>query len=548
MRQVFIACFCLQVILFLVLPLPVDATVPQGFTDTQVGSNLASPTAMAFAPDGRIFVCQQTGQLRVIENGTLLSANFLSLTVDSSGERGLLGIAFDPNFTSNQYVYVYYTVPGNPPHNRVSRFTANGNIAVTGSELIILELDNLTGATNHNGGALHFGLDGKLYVAVGDNATSSNSQTLGNLHGKMLRINTDGTVPNDNPFYGQASGKNRAIWSLGLRNPFTFAVDPDGGEMFINDVGQVTREEINRGIAGANYGWPTCEGPCNPTNANFTDPIYYYTHATSNTQGCAITGGTFYNPSVQQFPTTYVGKYFFADFCNNWINYLDADGPPSANTATVFATALSSPVDLQVGTDGCLYYLQRGAGGQVRKIQYTGSASPVITSHPASLTVSVAQTATFTVQASGAEPLSYQWQRNNVNIAGATAASYTTPATVIGDSGATYRCVVTNSADSATSNNAMLTVTTNLPPIPTISNPTAGTFYTAGQTLNYSGTATDPETGALSASALTWQVDFYHGTHVHPFMPATSGITSGSFTIPAAGETAADVLVVLFNS
>src|SRR5207249_9207721 len=143
------------------------ATLPPGFTEAQVGSNLSgSPTAMAFAPDGRLFVCQQGGQLRVIKNGVLLSAPFVSLTVDSSGERGLLGIAFDPNFATNHYLYVYYTVATSPIHNRVSRFTAAGDTAAPGSEAVILELDSLSSATNHNGGAIHFGPDGRLHNGV----------------------------------------------------------------------------------------------------------------------------------------------------------------------------------------------------------------------------------------------------------------------------------------------------------------------------------------------------------------------------------------------
>src|SRR6185369_1049175 len=159
------------------------ATLPSGFTETQI-SGLSSPTAMEFAPDGRLFVCLQTGQLRVIKNGALLPTPFVSLSVDSSGERGLLGIAFDPNFAANNFVYVYYTVSTTPRHNRVSRFTANGDVAVGGSELVLLDLNNLSTATNHNGGAIHFGPDGKLYIAVGENANGSNSQTLTNLLGK----------------------------------------------------------------------------------------------------------------------------------------------------------------------------------------------------------------------------------------------------------------------------------------------------------------------------------------------------------------------------
>ena len=191
---------------------------------------------MAFAPDGRLFVAQQGGALRVIKNGSLLATPFLTVTVNSSGERGLLGVAFDPDFPINQYVYVYYTATTPAIHNRVSRFTANGDVVVPGSEVVILDLPNLS-ATNHNGGAIHFGPDGKLYVAVGENAVPSNSQTLANPLGKLLRINRDGSIPTDNPFYGSTSGINRSIWALGLRNPFTFAFQSSTGRLFINDVG-----------------------------------------------------------------------------------------------------------------------------------------------------------------------------------------------------------------------------------------------------------------------------------------------------------------------
>jgi len=317
---------------------------------------------MAFAPDGRLFVCQQGGQLRVIKNGSLLSTPFVSLTVDSSGERGLLGIAFDPNFATSHYLYVYYTVATSPIHNRLSRFTAAGDTAVPGSEAIILELDNLSSATNHNGGAIHFGPDGKLYVGVGENANGANSQTLSTLLGKMLRINADGTIPTDNPFYNTATGNNRAIWALGLRNPFTFAFQPGTTRLFINDVGQSTWEEINDGIAGSNYGWPTTEGPT--SNPAFRSPIYYYGHGATNTTGCAIVGGAFYNPPVPQIPSSYIGRYFFADLCSGWIRVFD----PTAGTATGFATGISSPVDLHVGPDGALYYLAQGSGGQVFRV------------------------------------------------------------------------------------------------------------------------------------------------------------------------------------
>ena len=161
-----------------------------------------------------------------------------------------------------------------------------------------------------------------------------------------------------------------------MRNPYTFAFQPGTGRMFINDVGATTFEEINDGLAGSNYGWSICEGACNPPNGNFRDPLFQYGHGTGNTTGCAIVGGAFYNPPVNQFPASYLGKYFFADLCSGWIRVMD----PANNTASGFATGLSTPVDLQVGPDGALYYLMRGNGGQVWRVTATPSQALNISS------------------------------------------------------------------------------------------------------------------------------------------------------------------------
>jgi glucose/arabinose dehydrogenase len=512
------------------------ATLPGGFTEAVIATGLSSPTAMEFAPDGRLFVCQQGGQLRVIKNGTLLTTPFVTVTVNNAGERGLLGIAFDPNFAANGFVYVYYTATSPAIHNRVSRLTANGDVAVSGSEVVLLDLNNLSGASNHNGGGLHFGLDGKLYIAVGENANSANSQTLGNLLGKMLRLNSDGSIPTDNPFYNTASGVNRAIWALGLRNPFTFAVQPGTGRLFINDVGQDTWEEIDDGVAGANYGWPNCEAACSPSNPSFRNPIFQYQHGSGNSAGYCIAGGAFYNPATAGFPAGYVGNYFFADYVNGWIRVLD---PANGNQVTGFATGINAPIDLKVGADGRLYYLARG-NGAVYAISSTASQAPQITQQPTDQTVLAGQSVTFTIAASGPAPLSYQWRRNNANISGATAASYTLTATVA-DDGATFRCVVANASGSVTSNPALLNLSANNPPIGTITTPLSGALFSAGSTIQYSGTASDPEDGNLGASRFSWTIVFHHDIHTHPFLGPTSGVTSGSFVIPTQGETATNI-------
>jgi len=510
------------------------ASLPSGFTETLVAGGLASPTAMQFAPDGRLFVAEQGGRVRVIKNGSLLSTPFVVVTVNASGERGLLGIAFDPDFTTNQFVYLYYTATTPTLHNRISRFTASGDTAVPGSEVIILELDNLSSATNHNGGAIAFGPDRKLYAAVGDNANGANAQSLNTLHGKMLRINRDGTIPTDNPFVSSASGKNRAIWAMGLRNPFTFDMHPDGRAL-INDVGENTWEEVNDGVVGANYGWPETEGPT--TDPRFVSPRYAYNHSAA---GCAITGGAFYTPMTWQFPSDYLNDYFFADFCGGWIRKLD---PVNGNAVTTFATGISFPVDLEVADDGSLYYLARGTGsttGSVYRITF-GAAAPSITSHPASKAVAPGASVTFSVRASGTPPLRYQWQRNGVNISGANGQDYTIASVTASDNSASFRAVVSNDHGSVTSNEAVLTVSGNRGPTASIAQPIAGTTYTSGMLINYAGSSSDPEDGPLPAAAFTWQVDFHHDTHTHPFIAPRTGATSGSFTIPTSGETSPNV-------
>lgn len=356
-------------LLFLTLaPLARPATLPTGFTESQVAGGIASGTAMEFSPDGRLFICEQSGTLRVVKNGQLLATPFLSVTVDSAGERGLLGVAFDPNFATNQFVYIYYTATTSPRRNRISRFTANGDTAVPGSELVIFEMDSLSGATNHNGGAIHFGPDGKLYAAVGDNASSANAQSLTTVHGKMLRLNADGTIPADNPLLASTSGKNQAIWALGLRNPYTFDFQRGSSRVYINDVGQSSFEEINEGAPGANYGWPATEGTFDPLQfPNFRNPLLAYPHS-GPAGGCAITGGVFYNPATTQFPANYLGSYFYADFCSGWIRRFT----PADKTSVAFASGLGLPVDLKTGPDGALYYLQR-LPGVVMRIAYTGA-------------------------------------------------------------------------------------------------------------------------------------------------------------------------------
>ncbi len=333
------------------------------FAQSVLASGLSAPTAMEWSPDGRLFVCQQGGALRIIKNGQLLAQPALNLqsVVNSAGERGLLGVTFAPDFAQNQWIYVYYTVGASPIHNRVSRFALSGDVANVASEAVLLDIDPLSDATNHNGGAIHFGPDGKLYIAVGENANPVNAQTLTNRSGKLLRINRDGSIPADNPFFSAATGPNRAIWALGLRNPYTFAFQPGGKRLFINDVGKNAWEEINDGYAGVNYGWPNSEGLGATNGAR--NPLLAYPHGGGSDQGFAVTGGAFYNPAQPNFPAQYVGGYFYADFANNWVRFMDVRG---GNASSPFATDMGNPVDLKVGPDGAVYALSRASNSVIR--------------------------------------------------------------------------------------------------------------------------------------------------------------------------------------
>jgi len=339
-----------------------SVALPSGFAISALTGTLNAATAMGVAPDGRFFVCEQGGTLRIFKSGALLPTPFATLPTTANDERGLLGVTFDPQFATNGHVYVYYTASSPTIHNRISRLTAdpaNPDQMLAGSELALVDLPTLL-ATNHNGGALHFGPDGKLYAAVGNNAVNANSPSLATPLGKILRLNPDGTIPADNPFIATTTGLNQAIWAYGLRNPFTFGFQPGTTLMHINDVGENTWEEVNLGAAGANYGWPTTEGPT--TAAGITGPIFAYGHpslppgqpASTGTflQGSAILGAAF-DPPGSTWPAAYLGSYYFSDLVGGWVARMQL----ASLTVSTFATGLGSMRDLAFGLDGALYVL-----------------------------------------------------------------------------------------------------------------------------------------------------------------------------------------------
>ncbi|HEU4724602.1 MAG TPA: PQQ-dependent sugar dehydrogenase, partial [Candidatus Eisenbacteria bacterium] len=245
-----------------------SAQTPE-FSNEVVVPGITAGLTMAFTPDGRMLVGELTEKIWVIPPGGSAPLAKPFLAMDGSllqGEQGLMDILLDPNFATNHWYYVFYTKT-NPTgnHNRVSRFTASGDTTLAGSEFLLWE-DPVSANLEHHGGALFFGPGGKLFITVGEQFYAEDAQLLNTYRGKLLRINPDGTIPTDNPFYDGAGPNHDEIWAYGLRNPVRASYDPVSGRIYIGDVGgndsNTAKEEINVGVAGANYGWPLCEGVC----------------------------------------------------------------------------------------------------------------------------------------------------------------------------------------------------------------------------------------------------------------------------------------------
>jgi glucose/arabinose dehydrogenase len=411
---------------------PSPAAVPADFTDSLVAA-VGAPTDVAFTPDGRMLVTSQGGTLRVFDPaGALLGSQTLPAgQICSNSERGLLGVAVDPDHSANRYVYLFYTwrKPGGDcgtaspvtpltAVNRVSRFTLPAsNVLDLGSEVVLID-EMPSPAGNHNAGDLAFDRDGYLYVSIGDGGcdyagggcggANDASRDENVLTGKILRVavSPDGStsIPASNPFQGPDSercaltgrtvtpGRTRCqeTWTWGLRNPFRFAVDPNGTgtRVFINDVGQGAREEIDAGQAGADYGWNCKEGTlvtgaCSSVPPGVVDPVFDYGRGTvpgTTASGCgSITGGAFVPNGV--WPPGYDDTYLFADFVCGRVFRLSASAPYAASD---FATNLGggSATSLAFGPYGptqALYYTTYAGGGQVRRIVYVppGNTPPV---------------------------------------------------------------------------------------------------------------------------------------------------------------------------
>ncbi len=558
-RRPCVACLGVLSAAFLAISVA-NGAVPSGFQDTIVAS-VALPSALAAAPDGRLFVAEKaTGRVRVIENGALLATPFVDVNgfvpsgtyFDSYFERGLLGIAFDPGFASNQLVYVYFTVckqPANPPQpgtstcqrsvNRIMRFQASGDVALAGSAFVVLD-DVPNDAGNHNGGWIGFGpTDGKLYAAVGDGgAHATNAQDPFSLNGKILRVNRDGSIPADNPFAGQGSAGRPEVWALGLRNPYRCRFRADG-RLLCGDVGQDTWEEIDVVFRAANYGWPTTEGPFTLSSyPDFTPPIHAYQH---NGSQAAIIGGDF--GAKTNFPGDHQQSFYFGDFARGVIGraVLDASGT-TVQSLVDFATGLgaNTVTDVVAGADGALYYTNYGAGTVRRIVAVNGNRSPIANASASPTTGAAPLAVQFSSAGSSdsdGDPITMTWSFGD----GSAAQTAANPSHTYASAG-TYTATLTVS-DGKTSpgpGTDTVTITVGTPPAVTVTAPIDGATFHAGDLVALRGSATDAQDGTLPSSALHWQVVLHHEDHTHPYIDDIVG-SPQSFYTATTGESSPNV-------
>ncbi len=420
-------------------------TSPAGFQVTTVSGGLAAPTSFAFAPDGRIFVAQKSGAVRLIKNGVLQSQPVLQLTdLNDFADRGLEGIALDPNFAQNGYMYLSYTFENTPGQNytgmktgRIVRLTVSGDTADLATKVVLVGVVGgdaahpscrnfattsdcvISDSGAHSMGALHFGPDGKLYATLGDGSGyqtadpwAQRSQDIHALAGKMLRINADGTAPADNPFYNGNSHDNQSkVYSYGHRNAYRFTFRPTDGVLFIADVGWTAWEELDIGVAGSNYGWPCREGYSstgyNCTAATATkDPIYVYDHSSGS---ASIIGGVFMGSA---YPAQFQGNYVFGDYSNNYLKRLVLNSDNSVASVQDFITGADGPVDIEQGLDGTIYYLAINKG-ELRKISYSAANRPPVANISANPTLGAAPLLVHFSSANSTDPdndpLTYLW-------------------------------------------------------------------------------------------------------------------------------------------
>jgi len=384
------------------------AALPTNFADQSVVTGLSQPSGMAFLPDGRMLIIEQkTRNVRlVLAGGSTADTTLVISDVNTSGnERGLLGMAIDPQWPARPNVYFYFD---QTPSIKVyiARYTATGDLSNGASSNLTLGsrynviTDIPDAASNHNGGTLRFGIDGKLYASLGEDADPCGAQNNTLFKGNILRLDIDNLpagaggppaksliTPVDNPFVGSANANTKLVFAFGLRNPFRFQVDSVTGKLYVADVGQNTYEEVNECVGGENFGWPQYEGNFNYGGYNGTCPASgaIFPIATYDRTGFAsasIISGPRYRRVVgglYTFPADYEGDVFYSEYYQGFLRRLRntagvwaaapaAAGQPNAND---WATATTNVSDYLIGPDGAIYYCKQFTAG-IRRIVYTG--------------------------------------------------------------------------------------------------------------------------------------------------------------------------------
>ncbi len=546
------------------------AAAPTVLSDSVVVPGLAYPTAFAWTPDGRLIVTEDAGTVRVVRGGTLRARPALDLRsrVCESAERGLVGVAVDPQFTTNHFIYLYWThdVHGfcgqggaDAPENRVTRHVlGNDDLVVPGSERVLI--DHLPSLRwYHQAGDLHFGADSLLYVSVGDNMCSvsdpskcaglnTNARRLDLPLGKILRITRDGQVPSSNPYVGAArarrctapsgpqpgTGPCTEIFASGLRNPFRFAQRPGTNRFFVNDVGQDTWEEVDDLVAGADYGWNVREGRCatgSTTNCGptpYRNPVHVYPHSS----GCsAVTGGVFVPSGA--WPAPYSGSYLYSDYTCRAIFRLVPDGAESFTRVRVMPT-VGAPVGLSFGPwagGKTLYYVDYLNGAVHRVVLGDHNTRPVASfaHRPDGLTVRFDAAASYEPDV-GDRITSYRWRFGDGT--GATTTTPTVTHTYASKRAYDATLTVTDTHGAVSAPAALQALAGQHPPALAITSPAATARFAVGDAVRIAGAASDAEDGALPGTRIRWTVMLRHADHVHPFLGPVAG-PSVNLTYPS---------------
>lgn len=525
-------CGLLILLLWYLLPRS-SATLLPGFDRETVFSGLDNPVYLAELPDEQILVVQKDGSLFLIDPAQqpVEPQPYLTIeNVDTDAERGVHSVALDPDFRNNGHLYVYYSNKRSG-RNRIARFTRTDTTASSASEMLIWQ-SPLPWREDccHYGGALAFGPDGKLYLATGDEFDNSQAQEMTRSGGKILRLNRDGSVPSDNPFADGPGGNLDEIWSLGLRNPFRIHWDLENERLYIGDVGgnvqQTAREDLHVGRRGAIFGWPYCEGRCDV--ATLDDPIYSYAHIGASPAGGAIVAGFTYRGS--QFPTSFHGAFFFADYAAGWIRYLRLNSDGSVASVNDFARGVGAPVHLIQSRDGSLWYVDfMGTVGRIT--HHNGNRKPSIRSAEAT---PVAGQPPLTVSFEGAasdsegQRLTYRWSFGDGTVASGDTAEHT-----YGKPGRfSVHLHVSDGAQEIISD--PLKIDVGDPPVAAIDEPGNGLLFQAGDTIAFRGRGSDPD-GDISELAYRWDIDFIHNGHTHPVLSDHTG-NSGTLQIDTTGH------------